>query len=189
MVSAEVWQLLAGTGWGSGPADRTGDIGKTPPSGLRLLHWTPDPGGGAGAGCWDDGYDSSGHGRDPRSTSHSSAHQYPVPAGGGAAADAAPAHGGGGALAAPEGDEGHPPSPISKGVKRRSSYSAGAGMSGALEAAAAAAISGVGTANSGGGGGGAANSGSFQAHGRASSLDNMPGSGTSVKPGGRWEFW
>lgn len=75
VVSAEVWQRLAGTGWGSGPVNDP--VGQS--RGLRLLDWTPDPGAVPGAGRWE---------------------ENSAPAGGGAAAAAAPDHGGGGALAA-----------------------------------------------------------------------------------------
>lgn len=58
VVSAQVWQHLAGTGWGSSPV-QGGGAGRPSPPGFRLLQWTPDAGGGPGAGCWDDDMDQS----------------------------------------------------------------------------------------------------------------------------------
>ncbi|CAN0150987.1 unnamed protein product, partial [Ectocarpus sp. 8 AP-2014] len=176
VVSDQVWQHLAGTGWGSSPVQ--GEVGSSSPHGLRLLHWTPGPGrGGPEAGCWDDDIDSS-------SSSSAAAGR-----GGGGAASMAPAHGGAGVLA---GDGGVSSSSSTKGasdspplvppppkmaVPRRSSYSGGGRVGPATAAAVAAAAA---------AGGGRGVPGPL--HGRSVSLDH-PASGAaggSVTSGGRW---
>ncbi|CAM9560871.1 unnamed protein product, partial [Ectocarpus sp. 13 AM-2016] len=175
VVSDQVWQYLAGTGWGSSPVQ--GEIGSPSPHGLRLLHWTPGSAlGGPEAGCWDDDVDSS-------SSSSAAAGR-----GGGGAASMAPAHGGAGVLA---GDGGVSTSTSSKGasdspalvppppkmaVPRRSSYSGGGRVGPAAAAAMAAAAAGGGRGVPG------------PSHGRSVSLDH-PASGAaggSVTAGGRW---
>lgn len=172
VVSDQVWQHLAGTGWGSSPVQ--GDVGPSSPHGLRLLHWTPGPGpGGPEAGCWDDDIDSS-------SSSIAAAGR-----GGGGAASIAPAHGGAGVLAgdggvssSSKGASDSPPlvAPLPKmAVPRRSSYSGGGRVGPAAAAVAAA-----------GGGGGRGVPGPL--HGRSVSLDH-PASGAaggSVTAGGRF---
>lgn len=172
VVSSQVWQHLAGTGWGSGPVQQ-GDAEGPPPNGLRLLHWTPDPGGGPGMGCWDDDIDETGGG--------GFAPEQPSkrPKG---ASPSAPSHGWVGLLGAGNGGRGMggakgvsaSPAPVGEprlGVARRSSYSAGGKVGPAAAAAAAVA---------------AAAPGPLHGLGRAASLDHAAGGvGNAVTPGGR----
>ncbi|CAN0120172.1 unnamed protein product [Ectocarpus sp. 4 AP-2014] len=175
VVSDQVWQHLAGTGWGSSPVQ--GEGGSSSPHGLRLLHWTPGSGlGGPEAGCWDDDIDSI-------SSSSAAAGR-----GGGGATSMAPAHGGAGVLAgdggvssssSSKGASDSPPlvpSPPKMAVPRRSSYSGGGRVGPAAAAAVAAAAA----------GGGRGVPGPF--HGRSVSLDHPASSaaGGSVTAGGRW---
>lgn len=170
VVSREVWQRLAGTGWGSGPVEETD--GRSSPSGLRLLHWTPDAGGLPGLGCWDDAMNTSGHSLDI-----SASPAIPVVKNATAAAGthaAAPSYGAGAALKLPPGSSDL--SPDGRGVSRRASHS-GTGRVGPPAAAAAAAVAAAVAAA-------AANA--DLNHGRAASLDNVTGVATgTVRRGGR----
>ncbi|CAN0040354.1 unnamed protein product, partial [Ectocarpus fasciculatus] len=177
VVSDQVWQHLAGTGWGSSMVE--GDVRSSSPLGLRLLHWTPGPDPvGPGTGCWDDGFDSS-----------SSSSATAAGRGGEGRASIAPAHGGAGVLAGDGGGgsssrSGASDSPPLVGggriaVSRRSSYSGGGKVGPAAAAVAAAAAAGA---------GGRGVPGSLQSNGRSVSLDH-PASGAaggSATAGGRW---
>ena len=173
VVSEQVWQHLAGTGWGSGPVQRVDPEGP-PPTGLRLLHWTPDPGGGPGVGCWDDDIDQTDGGllaADQPKRSDSTLPSAPyhdraaMLVGAGNGGLGAGANRGTSASPTPLGDSG-------LAVARRSSYS-GVGKIGPAAAAAAAAA--------------AAGPGSLHSHGRAASLDHAAGAvGGAVTTGGRW---
>lgn len=171
VVSSHVWQHLLGTGWGSGPV-----LDGSASDGLRLLHWTPDPGGGPGPGCWGDDLDDVDiSGRSTRGGGRSAGRRLARL--GAAAGATAPSHGQAGRLSS-DGNEGggdgvsHSLSPPPAGaprpsVARRSSYS---GVGPAAAAAVAAA-------------GGGFVPGLSQSHGRASSLDHAAGG--VVTPGGR----
>lgn len=172
VVSAQVWQHLARTGWGSGPVQQGNAEGPSH-TGLRLLHWTPDPGGGPGAGCWDDDIAESGGGAlaaDQRGKRREDTSLL------------APSHGPTGALAE-AGSGGRSggssrgasasPTPLGGlGFARRSSYSGGGSIGPAAVAAAAAAA--------------AAGPASLLSHGRAASLDHAAAAvGGAITPGGR----
>eukprot|EP00903_Cladosiphon_okamuranus_P010785 g10191.t1 len=170
VVSAQVWQYLAGTGWGSGPVQR-GDADSPSPTGLRLLHCTPDPWGGSGPGSWDDDIAESG-GSAPAADQGDKWREDTLLL--------APSHGPTGVLSE-AGNGGRSgtrsrgtsasPTPFrGLGVARRSSYS-GIGKIGPAAAAAAA----------------AAGPSTLLSHGRAASLDHAAGAvGGAITLGGRW---
>lgn len=215
VVSAQVWQHLAGTGWGSGPVEG-GGAGRPSPAGFRLLHWTPDPGSGPGAGCWSDDIDQSGGSSADAGGSGSGGGGYAFavdqrsgqkPGLEEHASSIAPAHGSTGMLVGGGGGGGDggiakggaaSPSGLSpargtprQSISRRSSYS-GIGRVGPATAAAAAAAAGAAGAAAAAAAAEAAASGQgvqgrLADLTRAVSLDHAPGAGGTggVTPGGR----